>query len=228
MLSITIANHLNIAQDLILNIDEWATVFCVKIKGIGQRFVSKKALKLADESTLLAIEEPNINKLAQSVLSICSELYPTDINLVQGVLKTVDQEFWSTNKDVSELALMLYFRFKAGIPLSEKENRVFDYNYQQTITSSCGEYSFEDSIVEQVIPVRVDNKLILEHLFIGVDSEENTCQLMTSKDLTDQYYPIQYQFSSRCPQDWKSKSIVFAVGHYYQGLFSLELICQSN
>jgi len=39
-----IANHLNVATSAIVEVQEWARVLWVRIKGIGARFVSKKVV----------------------------------------------------------------------------------------------------------------------------------------------------------------------------------------
>ena len=43
-----IAQHLNIAESAILEIQEWARVLWVRVRGIGARFVSKKVVKKMD------------------------------------------------------------------------------------------------------------------------------------------------------------------------------------
>lgn len=43
-----IAQHLNIAADAIVKVEEWATVLWVKFRG-GCRFVSKKVLKMIEK-----------------------------------------------------------------------------------------------------------------------------------------------------------------------------------
>ena len=39
-----IANHLNVAADAIAEIQEWASVLWVRVRGLGARFVSKKVM----------------------------------------------------------------------------------------------------------------------------------------------------------------------------------------
>jgi hypothetical protein len=41
-----IANHLNVAASAIVEIQEWARVLWVRIKGVGARFVSKKVVEV--------------------------------------------------------------------------------------------------------------------------------------------------------------------------------------
>ena len=47
MNTIAIATHLNIVESAITRIEEWASVIFVVIKGVGARFVSKKAIPQA-------------------------------------------------------------------------------------------------------------------------------------------------------------------------------------
>lgn len=42
-----IAQHLNVAETAILEIQEWAKVLWVRVRGIGARFVSKKVVKVS-------------------------------------------------------------------------------------------------------------------------------------------------------------------------------------
>lgn len=42
MNTIAIANHLNVAADAIVEVQEWARVLWVRVRGLGARFVSKK------------------------------------------------------------------------------------------------------------------------------------------------------------------------------------------
>ena len=44
-----IANHLNVAAEAITEIQEWASVLWVRIKGLGARFVSKKVATMKTE-----------------------------------------------------------------------------------------------------------------------------------------------------------------------------------
>lgn len=41
-----IAQHLNVTESAILEVQEWARVLWVRVKGIGARFVSKKVVKV--------------------------------------------------------------------------------------------------------------------------------------------------------------------------------------
>lgn len=41
-----IANHLNVAAEAITEVQEWARVLWVRIKGVGARFVSKKVVEV--------------------------------------------------------------------------------------------------------------------------------------------------------------------------------------
>ncbi|MEM9116870.1 MAG: hypothetical protein AAGD09_03195 [Cyanobacteria bacterium P01_F01_bin.56] len=43
-----IAQHLNIAESLIAEVQEWAHVLWVRVKGLGARFVSKKIAKMTE------------------------------------------------------------------------------------------------------------------------------------------------------------------------------------
>jgi len=44
-----IAQHLNVAESAILEVQEWARVLWVRVRGIGARFVSKKVTKMRVE-----------------------------------------------------------------------------------------------------------------------------------------------------------------------------------
>jgi len=46
-----IAQHLNVAQQAIVEIQEWTSVLWVRVKGLGARFVSKKVVRM-DQSTV--------------------------------------------------------------------------------------------------------------------------------------------------------------------------------
>ncbi len=45
-----IAQNLNVAESAILRVEEWANVFFAVVKGLGARFVSKKATAMVKES----------------------------------------------------------------------------------------------------------------------------------------------------------------------------------
>lgn len=55
-----IAQHLNLAEELIIEVQEWAKVLWVRIKGMRPRFVSKKGLGM----------EKTVSGLAQALLEI--------------------------------------------------------------------------------------------------------------------------------------------------------------
>jgi hypothetical protein len=44
-----IANHLNVAASAIVEVQEWARVLWVRIKGVGARFVSKKVIAVKED-----------------------------------------------------------------------------------------------------------------------------------------------------------------------------------
>jgi hypothetical protein len=46
-----IAQHLNVPVASILEVQEWARVLWVRVKGLGARFVSKKVVKMAEPKT---------------------------------------------------------------------------------------------------------------------------------------------------------------------------------
>jgi len=45
-----IANHMNVAETAIVEVQEWARVLWVRVRGLGARFVSKKVVKTMDGS----------------------------------------------------------------------------------------------------------------------------------------------------------------------------------
>lgn len=49
-----IATHLNVAEAAIVEIQEWASVLWVRVKGLGARFVSKKVVKVKMENKKVA------------------------------------------------------------------------------------------------------------------------------------------------------------------------------
>jgi len=51
-----VAQHLNVAAEAILEVQEWARVLWVRVKGIGARFVSKKVVEMNVE--MIPIEAP--------------------------------------------------------------------------------------------------------------------------------------------------------------------------
>lgn len=55
-----IAQHLNVTESAILEVQEWARVLWVRVKGLGARFVSKKVVKMEmtkDEARQYVINE---------------------------------------------------------------------------------------------------------------------------------------------------------------------------
>lgn len=48
-----IANHLNVAASAIVEVQEWARVLWVRVRGLGARFVSKKVV---EESSMITIQ----------------------------------------------------------------------------------------------------------------------------------------------------------------------------
>ena len=49
MNTIAIANHLNVAADAIVEVQEWARVLWVRVRGLGARFVSKKVVAMTED-----------------------------------------------------------------------------------------------------------------------------------------------------------------------------------
>jgi hypothetical protein len=47
-----IANHLNVAEAAITEVQEWARVLWVRVKGLGARFVSKKVVEMDEGKTV--------------------------------------------------------------------------------------------------------------------------------------------------------------------------------
>ena len=52
-----IAQHLNVTESAILEVQEWARVLWVRIRGIGARFVSKKVIKMEQQITVEKLVE---------------------------------------------------------------------------------------------------------------------------------------------------------------------------
>jgi hypothetical protein len=48
-----IANHLNVAASAIVEVQEWARVLWVRVKGLGARFVSKKVVTMTQQAPQL-------------------------------------------------------------------------------------------------------------------------------------------------------------------------------
>jgi len=48
-----IASHLNVADSAIVEVQEWARVLWVRVKGLGARFVSKKVIAMVEEKTIV-------------------------------------------------------------------------------------------------------------------------------------------------------------------------------
>lgn len=73
-----IAQHLNLSQELILEVQEWARVLWVRIKGMRPRFVSKKGVNqmTLDEASKLVSDREAIqrNYLNQEVLDKAIEM----------------------------------------------------------------------------------------------------------------------------------------------------------
>jgi hypothetical protein len=70
-----IAQHLNLAEELIVEVQEWARVLWVRIKGMRPKFVSKrvaKSVKLSLEEAAKIVDDPEAvqrNYLNQVVLN---------------------------------------------------------------------------------------------------------------------------------------------------------------
>lgn len=78
--AIAIAQHLNLAKELILEVQEWASVLWVRIKGMRPRFVSKKAVKMTEaefEAMWEAAEKEQDNRADKAdamVAKLCDHL----------------------------------------------------------------------------------------------------------------------------------------------------------
>lgn len=57
MNTIAIANHLNVAADAIVEVQEWARVLWVRVKGLGARFVSKKVAEVKTMNTFQEMKQ---------------------------------------------------------------------------------------------------------------------------------------------------------------------------
>ena len=55
MNTIAIANHLNVAADAIVEVQEWARVLWVRVRGLGARFVSKKVGQEMEATLMTAV-----------------------------------------------------------------------------------------------------------------------------------------------------------------------------
>lgn len=65
-----IAQHLNVAEQAIIEIQEWASVLWVRVKGLGARFVSKKVTKVetvTHENRFRKIEMKPVSKAVMEV-----------------------------------------------------------------------------------------------------------------------------------------------------------------
>lgn len=62
-----IAQHLNVTESAILEVQEWARVLWVRVRGIGARFVSKKVVKTMSSLINRSASEKQAN-YAQSIL----------------------------------------------------------------------------------------------------------------------------------------------------------------
>jgi len=56
-----IANHLNVAAEAITEVQEWARVLWVRVKGLGTRFVSKNVVKVTQLKTIKFGQGNNIS-----------------------------------------------------------------------------------------------------------------------------------------------------------------------
>ena len=71
-----IAQHLNVADEAIVEIQEWAKVLWVRVKGLGARFVSKKVgavkeQKQLPESVVRRVAEAEKNRGNESRFKSC-------------------------------------------------------------------------------------------------------------------------------------------------------------
>jgi len=112
-----IANHLNVAESAIVEVQEWARVLWVRVKGLGARFVSKKigANKMSltedlrkyskpfgEEQTLIEAcsaakrqERPAINKKIYALKEAREGVYKKLLNEAWGQLKDMGWEKFS-------------------------------------------------------------------------------------------------------------------------------------
>jgi hypothetical protein len=67
-----IANHLSVAASAIVEVQEWARVLWVRVRGLGARFVSKKVLKTMNgsEKQVAWAEQIKADALAKVALSV--------------------------------------------------------------------------------------------------------------------------------------------------------------
>jgi hypothetical protein len=112
-----IANHLNVAESAIIEVQEWARVLWVRIKGLGARFVSKKV----SNRTIKVIEfdHPQSGKRVKFERHMVSGNVPTYCAYKQ--VKVIGCEpRWHCTKSITEES---FNRFALG----ELKNAVIEY-----------------------------------------------------------------------------------------------------
>ena len=93
-----IANHLNIASEAIIKIEEWANVLWVKFVG-GCRFVSKKVIKMQNVDTAKA--SPNVQAKIKAAEKWRQK---GKASLFDSVLKTLQSWSQQTLEEYSQLS----------------------------------------------------------------------------------------------------------------------------
>lgn len=89
-----VAQHLNVAESAILEIQEWARVLWVRVRGIGARFVSKKVVKVDK------IQEKR-QQMATKLQKMAAKLEASD--------------FWIFEEDESRFSFAKHFYNRVGL-----------------------------------------------------------------------------------------------------------------
>jgi hypothetical protein len=93
-----IAQHLNVAAEAIVEIQEWARVLWVRVKGLGARFVSKKVLKAMNgsEKQVAWAEQIKADALVKVALSVKQGFHSQQQYeaLVATAESKVDAQWW--------------------------------------------------------------------------------------------------------------------------------------
>ena len=138
-----IASHLNVAQELILEVCEWATVLWVRVKGIGCRFVSKKVVvkkMVGSEKQIKWAEDIKANTIAAITSKFPDKKGTAEAKVaIQTACDAVsDAKWWIDNRDAEfdKFAKPDYQNVVSFANL--KQNTVFCDTYQSTINQLMG------------------------------------------------------------------------------------------
>lgn len=123
-----IAQHLNVAETAILEVQEWAKVLWVRVRGIGARFVSKKVVKV--EKKLVSSKEGALI-LAQMVNGKVWDKKEGEVRVYVG------KGYLRVAPETASTSQVQYFCKSYEIPAVKPSVEAFNELY--TVSASVGE-----------------------------------------------------------------------------------------